>query len=267
MLHRILYGKKLITGGVIMQWNWEKFDEKSKEEEKFKEADYKGLWIPREGDSFIMILPPKKDGDLPWHLTYQHYLGNKKSLPSEIPSSIMCTLKTPGSIDKKCAVCEYVSSMYPSDKKLGDKIRAKLRYYMNVVVIKDADGKPHAEAPKIMSFGISIFTQIQDFFKGYLDPETNKQVRKNLCDMKIGYRLRIKRKGNDLNTTYKIELLENNKPLEKSILDLMLAKMQDLAEVDIKYTYQEQGDLIQSICDFKAPEKELNLEEEEDMPL
>lgn len=99
--------------------------------------DFK-YWSPKKGKNVIRLLPPwtttgPNSGQF-WREVFIHWnVGSAKSLP--------CPQKTPDGPKLTCPVCEEAnrlrSTRDPMDSEMAGKLRAKPRYYSNIVDMDD----------------------------------------------------------------------------------------------------------------------------------
>ena len=165
--------------------------ELEKQESKYSKEDDDRFWKATvdkvgNGSAIIRFLPAIDPNDLPWVKVYDHgfqgpsgkwYIENCRS--------------TLGEPDPVVEYCNTLWSGTEDDKILARKLKRRLSYYANILVIKDP-GNPENEGKVfIFKFGKKLFDKI----KGKLDPDFEDEKPTDIFDPWEGcnFRLRIRK--------------------------------------------------------------------------
>lgn len=151
--------------------------------------DFK-FWSPSDGRNVIRVLPPKGDSEFYAETEVHYNVGPKKD------KSTVC-LKAAG--EKSCPVCEYVDELFKGDeddKAYAKKLRAKSKYYFNVIDRSvEEDDKEFGEV-LVLGSGVTVFEGILGLV---CDPDYG-----DITDEDAGYDVIINKSGKKLNTEYKV---------------------------------------------------------------
>lgn len=156
----------------------------------------KGFWSPPAGDSVIRILPEvgNMEEGVFWQEVGSHYItGGDKD------TSVNCPAFTTSG-QHECPICELVEQLWKGnedDKALAKKLRHDRKFWMNVVVReKDDEGGNTGDGPFIFTPGVTIFGNIQAL--------VNNPMMGDITDIDFGLDLIINKKGEKINTEYKV---------------------------------------------------------------
>lgn len=184
-----------------------------------------GWFSPSDGRNVIRILPPKDGGEF-YAETMVHYnLGPDKK------KSAVCR-KAAG--EKHCPVCDLVDALYKGDaddKKLAGRIKARGKYYFNVIDRSVEEDDENFGKVLVYGSGVTVFEEILGII---CDPDYG-----DITDAKEGYDIIITKSGKGLDTEYKI----NARPKQTKIgVDDWEEKLVDISvltkaksEEDIEY--------------------------------
>lgn len=184
-----------------------------------KSKDYLKL---EAGDTTIRVLP-SPDGD-PFKQFFFHYgIGDQ---------SFLCPKRN--GEGAKCAVCDFVHSLYQEDtddsRKQAKDLRAKERYFSNVIV----RGK-EAEGPKVFGYGKQLYEKL---IKLVLNPEYDDITDvDNGIDLMLSY---TNASGADFAKT-ECTPSRKNSPLmkDKKEIKKILDAMKDISSLHTKKTSEE----------------------------
>lgn len=206
----------------------------------------------------IRILPSKNPGDFPFHGYKQHW----------IPQNGSTTAKpvTHG-IDERCPVCEWLSVQWNEVHRLKEeedmtdkspevesllnkisKVSAKTRYDMNILhredlYVENEETKEKVAAPKRMSAGYTIYTEIFGYAKKWGSPSNEE----------TGYDLEIITSGTKERREYRTIPDRNASPLSNSEKSL-IEKCYNLKDLRKNSTIAEIKKLLENA---KAPYNEI----------
>ncbi|MCK9596741.1 hypothetical protein M0R19_06115 [Candidatus Pacearchaeota archaeon] len=115
-------------------------------------------WAPKENENSIRILPAGSAPPLS-RTFYVEYFKHYNIGQGDV-TSFFC----PQQIAKKpCPICDLVKNLYETkdsdDKQLANSIRAKSRFYMNIIDLKDV-----TKGVQIFEAGIMLFEDILSYF-------------------------------------------------------------------------------------------------------
>ena len=121
------------------------------------------------GSAVIRFLPPKSDDVYPYVKVYDHGFSENNAWYIE-----QCP--TTKGRDFPCPACEdnskHWNSGIESDKEIARAHKRRLKYYANVLIIKDPAHPENEGKVKIFRFGVKIFEMIQACFVN--DPDTGE---------------------------------------------------------------------------------------------
>lgn len=165
--------------------------ELEKQESKYSKEDDDRFWKATvdkvgNGSAIIRFLPAIDPNDLPWVKVYDH--GFQGPSGKWYIENCRTTL---GEADPVVEYCNTLWSGTEDDKILARKLKRRLSYYANILVIKDP-GNPENEGKVfIFKFGKKLFDKI----KGKLDPDFEDEKPTDIFDPWEGcnFRLRIRK--------------------------------------------------------------------------
>jgi hypothetical protein len=118
------------------------------------------------GSAVIRFLPPKSDDSYPFVKIYDHGFQENNAWYIE-------TCPTTKGQGHPCPACEHNSQMWnsgiESDKEIARKHKRRLKYYSNVLIIKDPAHPENEGQVKIFRYGVKIFEMIQACFNNDAD--------------------------------------------------------------------------------------------------
>jgi len=118
------------------------------------------FWKPKEGKSFVHLLPPAGDLEEPWVKVYIHYnVGEDNRV-------FVCPKKN---FNKPCPICREVKKLFngsEDDKELAKTITAKRQFYSNIIDLENPD-----EGVQVWRYGISVLNQLLDCFEDDENPD------------------------------------------------------------------------------------------------
>lgn len=124
------------------------------------------LWTPTldaKGNStaIIRFLPPKDGETMPYIELARHFVkGSNGYVVSH------CSSRTPAK-GEKCPLCEARGKLWEGDRKMADFLKAKSKFYGNILVVKNPN-KPEEEG-KVFKFQFNA--KIRDLIEEKLDPQ------------------------------------------------------------------------------------------------
>lgn len=161
-------------------------------------GDY-SFWSPKDGRNVIRILPPTPGTEDFYVESLVHYnVGPNKKM-------VTCGKMARGT----CAVCSYVDALFKSgdkqDEALAKRMKAKSRYYFNVIDRTVEDTAEEFGNVLVYGSGPTVFTDILGII---VDPDYG-----DITNADEGYDLIITKSGKGLDTEYKT----NARPKQSAI--------------------------------------------------
>lgn len=140
--------------------------------------------------------------------------------------AVLCPKKT---FNKPCPICDYNEELYksndPADKEEAKKVRAKDRFYCNVLNLDKNDSKVY-----VMSFGQTIEEQIINIIDPGGDDESSEDTfgKGDITDPKSGFNLLITKTvpSDPTQTSYDVKCANDPSPVanwaevEKQLINL-----------------------------------------------
>lgn len=129
-------------------------------EQRKQQSGNKGgswFWTPPEGKSQIRILPSSDEDQFFYKATGIHRIDDQ---------NVYCPKLTTGA---PCPICETVSKLWaskrPEDITLAKKLKARKKFYSNVIVRKlDSDGEVvESDGPYIWTFGVKMLDKLLNY--------------------------------------------------------------------------------------------------------
>lgn len=182
-------------------------------------------WSPSDGRNVIRMLPPNGDSEF-YAETMVHYnLGPKKD------KSAVCR-KAAG--EKHCPVCDLADELFKGDKDdkaYAKKIKARGKYYFNVVDRSVEEDDENFGKVLVYGSGVTIFEEVLGII---CDPDYG-----DITNAKEGYDIIITKSGKGLDTEYKVNARPKQTKIgvddwEEKLVDLSLL-VKAKSEEDIEY--------------------------------
>jgi hypothetical protein len=207
-------------------------------------GDFK-FWSPSDGRNVVRFLPPKEGKEDFYSETMIHYnLGPKQN------KQAVCR-KAAG--EKSCPACDFVDELFKGDKddeKLAKKIKAKMKYYYNVVDRSlEEDDEGYGEV-LVYGGGVSVFEEILGII---CDPDYG-----DVTDSEKGFDIIINKSGKGLDTEYKV----NARPKQSEIgIEDWETKLVDL---DVLTNAKSEEDIIHLMEEGEWPARSSDDDDEEE---
>ena len=179
---------------------------KKKYKEVKERAELGPYWLPKTGDNLIRILPPVgKMDDVFYKEGAVHFnVGQNNEM-------VICPANTPDRKGKtgSCPICDLVDELMnsgnSSDIKSAKQLKAKARFWMNIIDCSD-----RAKGPQVFSAGIMIFKEVLEYFN---DPDYG-----DISDIEEGRDITVTKSGTGIDTEYSVRPRPKISPLKKEIL-------------------------------------------------
>jgi len=235
--------------------NLGKYKEKNEEAQRAAAARGTGgynFWSPDDGTSNIRLMPPWSDGGEEFEReVWMHWNVGKGATQM----TFVCPVKTPNVVGStgECPICNHVANLRatddPADEEIAEKIRAKPRYYTNIIdnedpvfVQADVDNWKTRQKDKSTQCPFSVGdTKIQVFNFGPMIYEKLlkmfSELQMDLTDMVDGYDVLITKSGKDMGTKYDAMVKPPAKPV-KIIGTLRLADLDNFAKLKTPEEFQ-----------------------------
>lgn len=235
--------------------NLGKYKEKNEEAQRAAAARGTGgynFWAPKSGTSNIRLMPPWTDGGEEFEReVWMHWNVGK----GETQMTFVCPVKTPNVVGStgECPICNHVASLRatddPADEEIAEKIRAKPRYYTNIIdnedpvfVQADVDEWKARQKDKNASCPFNVGdTKIQVFNFGPMIYEKLlkmfSELQMDLTDLVDGYDVLITKSGKDMGTKYDAMVKPPAKPVN-IIGTLSLADLDNFAKLKTPEEFQ-----------------------------
>lgn len=232
----------------------EKITKELQKENNFQKEEDKRFWKATvdkagNGSAIIRFLPAIDPDDLPWVKVYDH--GFQGPTGKWYIENCRTTLGEP---DPVVDYCNTLWNGTEDDKTLARKLKRRLSYYTNILVIKDP-GNPENEGKVfIFKFGKKLFDKIKD----KLQPEFDDEVPIDIFNPWEGrnFRLRI-RKVDGWSNTDKSEFDETPTPIaetDEQILEILNQRhdLKFLIDPSRFKSYDELKDKFEDVMGLKG---------------
>jgi len=133
------------------------------------------IWLPREGENRIRILPPWNNEGIFYKEVLFHWASSTRNQ----------TFPCRRTIGDSCYICDLADSKRMVNREEYQKLKPRKRFYMNIL-----DRVREFEGIQIASVGVKVLTQILQYF---CDPEWG-----DLTDVNSGRDVIITRSGQGL---------------------------------------------------------------------
>lgn len=196
------------------------------------------------GRNTVRILPPKDGAEDFYSEVYVHY-----NLGTDGRKQIVCPNHMKG---EPCPVCELVDELFKGDQediKQARKLKAKKKYYYNVLDTSLDENDENFGEVMVMSTGVTIF---EDILSIICDPDFG-----DITDPDTGRDLIINRSGKSLNTEYKVNARPKQTEVEYEFED-------GLYDLSVWGNPRSYDDIAYFLEHGELPQKSDNNEEKEE---
>lgn len=150
------------------------------------------LWKPKKGQNRIRILPSWRGPEEEFYKEAPTHWN----VGPESNRSVIC----PKVVGQKCPICELADKYAKSDNSkkqaIAEKLQPRTRVIFNILDLDAKDGQVHQWS--------CSEAQLQELLSYYIDPDYG-----DFTNWKSGFDVIIIRKGEGLNTRYKVRLSRN----------------------------------------------------------